>query len=36
VGRYGDIKAAAKEAVKDEMSAELRGVFKDLKGWKIG
>ena len=36
VGRYGDIKAAAIEAAKGEMSAALKGVFKGLKGWKIG
>lgn len=35
VGRYGDIKAHAQQAVVERMQSQLRQAFKGAKGFKI-
>lgn len=34
-GRYGDVKAKALAAVKDDVQASFKNAFRGLKGWKI-
>lgn len=34
-GRYGDVKAKAMDAAKNEVSAMFRNAFKGLKGWTV-